>query len=111
MSSEAPRKLSRLSLSVAARGLLGGTKRESRAKKKGCEVEYMINASRWYRYDLHAKLDNKVESSPVVNGRAMFLPGWEGTIPIFIPAQHVVCGVLVVRMRTSSARSAVFLKI
>ena len=101
VSSEAPRKLkSSKSFRGSARDLLGSTKKggePGKEKNEVVEVEYMINASRWYRYDLHAKLDNKVESSPVVNGRAMFLPGWEGTMPIFIPAQHVVCQVLVVK--------------
>jgi hypothetical protein len=63
------------------------------------EVEYCLNASRTYKYDMKLKLDNRVESPPVVNGGPMFLPGWEGTLPLFIPANHVVCQVLVTKDR------------
>ena len=72
-------------------GIASGPGKE---KKEVVEVEYMINASRWYRYDLCPKLDNIVEASPTVNGRPMFLPGWEGIMPIFIPTQYVVCQVI-----------------
>lgn len=61
------------------------------------EVDYALNASRKYRYDMKLKLDNRIESSPLVNGEPMFLPGWEGIMPLFIPANHVVCQVLVTR--------------
>ena len=83
----------------STRDLLSATRKGEPGKEKRelVEVEYMINASRWYRYDLHAKLDNKVEEPPMVNGKPMFLPGWEGTMPIFIPAQRIVCQVMVTK--------------
>jgi hypothetical protein len=92
-----PRKIkSAKSLRGGARDMLSSSKKSEPGKEKRevVEVEYMINASRWYRYDLRAKLDSMVESPPTVNGRPMFLPGWEGTMPIFIPAQYIVCQVV-----------------
>jgi hypothetical protein len=71
--------------------LTGGKDRE---KGGVVEVSYRINSSRKYRYDLKLKTDNRVESPPEVNGRPMFLPGWEGTMPLFLPTNHVVCQVL-----------------
>ena len=59
------------------------------------EVDYHINSARKFRYDLKLTTHPKAHTQPVVNDMPMFLPGWEGTLPIFIPAGHISCQVLV----------------
>ncbi len=55
------------------------------------EVDYRINSARKYKYDIKLTTSPKVATLPIVNDLPMFLPGWEGCLPIFIPAEYAVC--------------------
>ena len=61
------------------------------------EVEYHINASSKYKYDLKLTTNPKALSVAVVDDRPMFLPGWEGVLPLFIPATVATCQIFVVK--------------
>ena len=59
------------------------------------EVDYQLNTSRKCHYDLKLTTNPKARSHPVANDMPMFLPGWEGCLPLFIPQGYALCQVLV----------------
>jgi hypothetical protein len=80
----------------------GGTKQKKKfgtfaVKRKSTtvQVDYVLNASRKYKYDLKLSTNPKARSIPVINGMPMFLPGWEGCMPLYIPNGYALCQVLV----------------
>jgi len=116
-------------LNVAAEGGGGGAHPKEKGEKKFgklaakvrqevVEVEYHINSARKFRYDLKLTTSPKARTHPVVNEMPMFLPGWEGALPIFVPAGYISCQVMVSRdgeegqspawglSRTSSAQAS-----
>ena len=68
---------------------------KQKRKPTTVEVDYQLNTSRKCHYDLKLTTNPKARSHPDVNGMPMFLPGWEGCLPLFIPQGFALCQVLV----------------